>query len=427
MLFRIDATSLQYDIRQAQANLSSAQARAQLSLESAQLDLENYSSNADDGLNSQLLSAEAAVKSAENRLQQANISYRSARQDYNDFLDDEYEYEGDYDSVKNTLRNAKTQAELQVEGAQLDLENANASLESVKKQVEEQKTSTETNVKSAELGMDFSADEISIQKLQNNLGNYTITSPIGGVVEQCNIDVYDNVSTQQAAYVISNKEHVTVSFSVAESALSNLQPGGRITLEKNSSTCQGTISEVSSMVDSTGGLYTVKAVVEDAPFELRSGSTVKLYAETQRVDNALLIPIDAVYFDSGTPYAYTFSDNTAKRMEVEVGISDSEYYEIKSGLTLSDEVIVTWSAGLYDGAEVYLPGTVPREGEMSAAPEEETGDGDAPGGQEAPGADPYSELEADSSAGDEADSPDEHSERGSGDSSTPDQDEEEAA
>ena len=377
VLFTLDSTSLQLDIRQAQANLANAQARAQLSLESAQTDLSNYAGNAEDGLNSSLLQAEASVKTAENSLQQANTDYRTARDNYNEYLYGDWT--GDVsDTQRESLRNAKSNAELKVESAQLSLENAKASLEAVKKQVEEQTVSAETSVKSAELGTDFSADQISIQKLQNTLSDYTVTSPISGVVEQCNIDVYDTASSQQAAYVISNKDMVTVSFSVAESALSTLEPGGSVTLEKDGATCEGTISEVSDMVEASSGLYTVKATVENAPFELRTGSAVKLYVETQKVESAILIPIDAVYFDNGTPYVYTFSDNTAHKVVVETGISDAENYEIKSGLSLSDEVIVTWSASLYEGAEVYLPGTAPEEGEKSIESGEESGDEAAP-------------------------------------------------
>jgi len=101
--------------------------------------------------------------------------------------------------------------------------------------------------------------------------------------------------------------------------------------------------------------------MENTPFELRSNSTVKVLADTQKVENEMLIPIDSVYYDNGTPYVYVFESNTAKKVEIETGITDDENVHVVSGLSLSDEIIVTWSASLYDGAEVYLPGTVPQE------------------------------------------------------------------
>lgn len=386
VLFRLDSASLQLDIAQSQANLKTSQAKAELGLQTAQQDLEDYTSNTENGLNSSLLQAEGKVRSAEIALQQANVDYRTARENYNDYINDEWE--GDYsDSERDSLRNAKVSAELKVESAQLTLENEKANLEAVKKEVEEKTITAENSVKTAELNADLSAEYISLQKLQNSLSDYAVKAPISGTIEQKNLDVYDMASTQSAAYVISNRDSLSVSFHVAESALSHLQPGDVITLEKDSETCRGTITEVSTMVDSESGLYTVKASVEDAPFQLRSGSTVKLQAETQKVENEMIIPIDAVYYDNGSPYVFVFGDNAAHKAEVEVGISDANYIHVKSGLSLSDEVIVTWSASLYDGAEVYLPGTVPQESgpeQKEAIPDaSENGSGPQESGDEA--------------------------------------------
>lgn len=385
ILFQLDSTSLQLDIAKSQATLANSQAKAQLTLENARQTKENYDAGLDEGLNSALLKAENDVLSAGNKLQSANTGYNDARRAYNDYIRGDSDEE-ESDSKRDSLRSAKVKAELELESAQQALENAKANLEIAKKDIEEAKTKNESDIKSAEIGADLTADYISLQKLQNDLFDYTATAPIGGVIEQKNIDVYDMASTQTAAYVISNKELLSITFSVAESALSYISPGKAITLEKDGESCTGAISEVSTMVDASSGLYTVKATVENPPFALYSGSSVKLWAETQKVENEMLIPIDAVYYDNGSPYVFVFRDNAAHRVNVELGISDTESIQVISGLSLTDEIIVTWSSSLYDGAEVYLPGTAPAADDASEgavrAPTDGTPAGEGSGREE---------------------------------------------
>jgi multidrug efflux pump subunit AcrA (membrane-fusion protein) len=68
----------------------------------------------------------------------------------------------------------------------------------------------------------------------------------------------------------------------------------------------------------------------------------------------MTIPVDSVYYDNGRPYVFTFDNGSVHRVDIETGISDSENMEVVSGLTASDQVIITWSPELYEGAPAVL-------------------------------------------------------------------------
>ena len=70
----------------------------------------------------------------------------------------------------------------------------------------------------------------------------------------------------------------------------------------------------------------------------------------------MTIPVDAVYYENGEPYVYTYSDGKVWQKFIEEGIFDSDILEVKSGLSMDDMVVTTWSSELYDGAEVRLKG-----------------------------------------------------------------------
>ena len=76
-----------------------------------------------------------------------------------------------------------------------------------------------------------------------------------------------------------------VNFYVSESNMKNMKYGDPLTVEKGGKTYQGSILEVSTMVDANTGLFLVKGSIQDAQ-DLYTGSTVKVTATTQRVENA---------------------------------------------------------------------------------------------------------------------------------------------
>jgi RND family efflux transporter MFP subunit len=190
--------------------------------------------------------------------------------------------------------------------------------------------------------------------MQSNLQYYTVAAPISGIVEQRNIDLFDMVAPQVPTFVISNKDAMTISFQVSETTWENTRIGDIVQIAKNGSSCDGTVTEISTMVGTVNGLYTIKVSVENAPFNLNTGTSIKVFAQMQKADNAYTLPIDAVYFENGSAYVYTYDNGIARKIDVVTGIADAENIEIVSGLTLNDRVIITWNASMMDSMEVIL-------------------------------------------------------------------------
>ena len=212
-----------------------------------------------------------------------------------------------------------------------------------------------------------------------------VTAPISGKVETCNIEVHDNVASQVLLAVISGAGSKSITFSVPEKVVTELHVGDPISVDKNGTDYQGTINEVSSMIDDSTGLFKVKASVENGD-ALPTGSTTKLSVISDRADNVLTIPVDAVYYSGGDAYVYTYDNGTVHYVPVEIGLYDSEKAQVLSGINASDEIITTWSSELYDGAEVRLKGETTQDdstGDAAGAPAGGP-EGNAPGGPGAP-------------------------------------------
>ncbi len=206
----------------------------------------------------------------------------------------------------------------------------------------------QNNVKSAQL-------QYESAKLQydQQVEYSTITAPLAGRVESVDVDVYDRVNQSSQLCVIAGEGQNSITFYVSQRMMQNLSVGDELAISKNGKTYSGSITEISSMVDATSGLFKVKGEMENSD-EIAIGSTVKLSLVTERAENVMLVPVDAIYYSSGKGYVYLYEDGKAKMASVEVGLYDDENAQILSGVNADDMVVSTWSNNLYEGADIRL-------------------------------------------------------------------------
>ena len=197
------------------------------------------------------------------------------------------------------------------------------------------------------------AYESAKMSYENQVEYSNITAPVSGVIESCSIEAFDHVSSNEELCVISGEGAQTLKFKVTERIAGNLAAGDELRVEKDGETYSGSITEVSGMADASTGLFEVKGSINGAD-SVASGSVVKIYLVSDRAENVMTVPVDAVYFVGGVGNVYLYQDGTVHKQQVEVGIFDSSLAEIQSGLTESDLVISTWSSELYEGSTVKL-------------------------------------------------------------------------
>ncbi|WP_324824456.1 efflux RND transporter periplasmic adaptor subunit [Sinanaerobacter sp. ZZT-01] len=249
----------------------------------------------------------------------------------------------------------------QVDSTQISMESAEVSLEDAKKNFARIEVLyaeggiSEQSYEDAKSGLKRAQLQYDSAKLSySNQAKYSVvTSPISGIVESCDVERYDVVSPQTVLCVVAGGEEKVISFNVTERVLEKLDVGSQVKIEKNGTDYTGTITETSSMVDASTGLFKVKASIKSGT-ALASGTSAKLFVLSDKVENVLTIPVDAVYYDDGKPFVYTYKDKMAHKVFVEVGICDESNIEVVSGLNSKDSIIVSWSSELYDEAAVIL-------------------------------------------------------------------------
>lgn len=157
------------------------------------------------------------------------------------------------------------------------------------------------------------------------------------------------------AFKISDKELMEVSFYVPEDVRDYVREGDRVTVEAGSGEVKGRISSISTAVDQQRGLFKIDAqITSSGDKNLSTNTSVSLTLVTNSVKDKILIPFDSVYYDDDQAYVFVVENDRAVRRDVTAGPYNNDTIAILDGLIEGDEVIITWGAGLKDGAIVQV-------------------------------------------------------------------------
>ena len=158
------------------------------------------------------------------------------------------------------------------------------------------------------------------------------------------VDHSDDAAT--SVVTLSTDEKMSVTISVDEADILSLEVGQTVTVSVSSvseDSFEGTLTEINRTSSSSG---TYSAVIEIAKEEgMLSGMTASVSVKIEGVDDAILIPIEAVHKTSDGAYVYTTYNEELQeyggKVDVVTGLENSTYVEIKSGLSVGDTVYYT--------------------------------------------------------------------------------------
>lgn len=200
---------------------------------------------------------------------------------------------------------------------------------------------------------------LELLQIQKSSG---LTAPITGSVYS--VADLDSDSTATDIVVLSPDVSMSVTISVDETDILALAVGQTASVTVKSIGSDALSGEV-TQIDKTdaSGSYTAEILLDKVSGML-PGMTANVDVRIEGVDDAILIPADALHQTSTGYYVYTSYDEQTQefggRVDVIPGLSNSNYVEIKSGLSEGDAVYYTKAetfGGMFGGMDFgSMPG-----------------------------------------------------------------------
>ena len=195
--------------------------------------------------------------------------------------------------------------------------------------------------------------ELSMQSTQDTMNNYTITSPISGTIIEKAAKVGDALSTGSDLCTIYDLSYLEMTINVDELQVSSLSVGQTVQVTADAvqdRTYEGVVTRVSMKGDTSGGTTTYPVTVRiDETDGLRPGMNANAEIVVAQAKNALAVPNATVVRGSyvlvtqDSPSAVNADPDMVAPdgfvyVKVKLGVSDSDYTQVVSGLTAQDTV-----------------------------------------------------------------------------------------
>ena len=200
---------------------------------------------------------------------------------------------------------------------------------------------------------EIAAAQAAVQALENTINTSKIIAPFDGTITSIDAVAGELVTSGTTALGMDNLDNLEVEVSISEVDINKVMVGQKaiVTFDAISNKeYSGYVESISSSgeEDSNGVVqFSVVAKVEDADDQVKPGFTSVVSIITSDIQDALLVPYDAVVSRDGSYMVVLANkDGSTILVPVEVGAISDLYAQITSGdIEEGDQVVVYESTG----------------------------------------------------------------------------------
>lgn len=314
--------------------------------------------------------AEASVRTA--RANMAGVEARVARGEA-----DLQRWKAEYDrmkelSVRGTVNPKLVDETLnQYRSAEAAKDEASAQVEATTAEIEE----AEANVQKAEADAIAAAARIDVAKAnlaraETIAGYLQVRAPFDGVITQRNVDAGHSVSPAIIAgtkplLVVARDDKVRVFTEIPELeaewvTAANAQAGGvadpaTVTIQGlNHRAFETSVTRTAWSLDPGNRTLRTELDIANEDGTLRPGMYAMVAIELEKRENVLSLPVTAIVREGNTARCCAVVDEKIVFRELKLGIRGGDDFEIISGVTANDTVVLTRAGSLLDGQPVEV-------------------------------------------------------------------------
>ncbi|TYQ12641.1 UNVERIFIED_CONTAM: RND family efflux transporter MFP subunit [Acetivibrio alkalicellulosi] len=313
-------------------------------------------------LKSQLQGAESAIASARNMyeisrgsqktqqlnqsesaLEQTRIQYEEAKKNYGDMkllFEKDAVSKVQLDQLKALYDQAEIAYKLAKSSHDLLLESVLEENISMSRHQLDQAISSRESLKS------------QLQNAKDVLNDLEVKSPIDGVVASRNVEAGELAGGGMPSFTIVNIDKVYLEVGIPENIINIITLDKIINVEvesANNGIYSGKVVQISPVPDQRTLTYPVKIEIQNNEGLIKPGMFAKAYFELEKKENVLVAPRNVFRVSDNKWSVFILENDTAKRVEVEIGIDNGSEVEIISGIKERDQIITTGRQYLRDG------------------------------------------------------------------------------
>ncbi len=206
-------------------------------------------------------------------------------------------------------------------------------------------------------------EEAALKKAEVLKRYANVITPVSGIVSKKMINLGEVVTAGSPLITVIDPESIYISATIDEVDVGRIKLGQAVNIAIDAypeRIFEGLVSRVSPIVLGTrqeSRTFEVRVAFKNKEDEqlVKPGMSADIEILTANLSDILYIPTQTIIDREGKKMVYVDSNSIAKLMEIEVGLSNWNYTEVRKGLTEGEKVIVTPDApGLREGVKVRV-------------------------------------------------------------------------
>ena len=196
---------------------------------------------------------------------------------------------------------------------------------------------------------------VQIAQAQKAINDSVIYSPIAGFVADRPADVGEYVTTNSKIATIVRTNPLRMKIDVPEQSVPFVKVGQTVSLTTSAypdKAFNGHVARISPNINATSRTLTVEAEINNSEGLLKPGQFATARILQPRSESAVMIPARAVRTEGNVSRVFVIKDGKAEQRLVQLGQTDADMIEIKTGIKEGEKIATGNVDKLADGSLV---------------------------------------------------------------------------
>lgn len=193
---------------------------------------------------------------------------------------------------------------------------------------------TQNNLSTIKADMDY---------IQSQISKTEIRAPFNGIVGLKHVSEGSFVNAGTPIANVLQIDPVKIDFSVSERYATYIQKGVKVlfNIEGMKDAVEGEVYAVEPKIDMNTRTIQVRAICPNKNGSIFPGAYARIQVLLKDIDNAVMIPTEAVIPELRGKKVYTVKNGKAKQVMIETGVRTNDKIQVMTGLQAGDTVITT--------------------------------------------------------------------------------------
>ena len=203
---------------------------------------------------------------------------------------------------------------------------------------------------------DLAKLEADIELIKANIEQTELRAPFDGVIGLRGVSVGSYASPSVVVAKLTKISPVKVEFAVPERYTDDIKIGANVVFSLTGEVEQfrAKVYAKESKLDPVTHTLTVRALYDNRIGASLAGRYATVKLEKQRIDDAIVVPSDAIVPEMGVDKLFLYKSGKAQPVDVIAGLRTDKDVQIVRGINMGDTVIVSGTLQLRTGLPVVL-------------------------------------------------------------------------